>query len=64
MKNFNKWLNNHPSLNHSSLEREANIPIRTIAHFLSKANHRDIRKKHWDKLKIILMKYGWKKETT
>ena len=58
MQTLKKFLNNRPALKLTVLEREANLPQRTLK-FVNNGQ-RELPQKHWRQLKKVLVKYGWK----
>ena len=56
MKN---WIKKRPCLSIRCLEREADLPEKTLDHFM--AGRRKLNESHIKKLSKVLIKYGWSK---
>lgn len=51
------WLKERPCLSLRCLEREAGLPVKTLDHYVS--GRRELNEQHQQKLKPVLVRYGW-----
>ena len=54
------WLKERPSISLRGLETEANLPIKTLSHYVN--GRRKLSAEHIEKLMPILLKYGFKQQ--
>lgn len=52
------WLKERPSISLRGLEKEANLPPKTLSHYVN--GRRKLNEQHLDTLLPILSKYGFK----
>ena len=55
-----KWLINRPCLSFRCLEKEADLPTKTLSHYVN--GRRELNDQHLKKLTKVLVKYGFKQQ--
>lgn len=60
MEVIKEWLTNRPSLSLRGLENEANLPAKTLSHYVN--GRRKLSAEHIEKLMPVLSKYGFKQQ--